>query len=186
MLVAGLSNGNIDVIKYSPNDNKWTQNVLQGHKSSVNAVKFCPYVPNKNAKDDMPIMRFVSCSCDNNVYEWVLSDTWISTPIGTHEEWVRDVSWASNNMGMTFDRIVSGGEDKKVKVWKKAGVDAEWQLESEIDKQAPVWRVEFNLMSNLLSVCSGDNLTSIYKEKVPGSGDWQQDSALNEDGLAQE
>lgn len=34
MLVAGLSNGNIDVIKYSPGDNQWTQNVLQGHKTN--------------------------------------------------------------------------------------------------------------------------------------------------------
>ena len=97
-------------------------------------------------------MRFVSCSCDNTVLEWVHADTWLSNKVGSHDEWVRDVSWASNNMGITYDRVVSGGEDNKVKIWKKAGIDAEWQLEAEIDKQAPVWRVEFNLMANLLSV----------------------------------
>ena len=56
MLVAGLSNGNIVVIS----DANWTLNTLDAHKSSVNAVKFCPYIPNKKVKDDLPIMRFVS------------------------------------------------------------------------------------------------------------------------------
>ena len=38
-------------------------------------------------------------------------------------------------------------------------------------------------MGNLLSVCSGDNQTSIYKEKIYGSGEWIQDTLLNEDGI---
>ena len=59
-------------------------------------------------------------------------------------------------------------------------------LETEIDKQAPVWRVEFNLMGNLLSVCSGDNQTSIYKEKVLGAGEWVSTTALNEEGVITE
>ena len=120
-----------------------------------------------------PIMRFVSGSCDNTVLEWVQKDgEWVSKEVGSHDEWVRDVAWSSDNLGITYDRIVSGGEDNKVKIWKKAGVDANWELESEIDRQAPVWRVEFNSMGNLLSVCSGDNSTSLYKEKVVGTGEW--------------
>ena len=33
MLVAGLSNGNINVVKYESSVNQWSQNVLEGHKS---------------------------------------------------------------------------------------------------------------------------------------------------------
>ena len=74
------------------------------------------------------MMRFVSCSCDNSVQEWIyVHGTWIGSTIGSHDEWVRDVSWASNDLGVTYDRVVSGGEDNKVKIWTKQGADALWQ-----------------------------------------------------------
>ena len=41
-------------------------------------------------------------------------------------------------------------------------------------------------MGNLLSVCSGDNQTSIYKEKVLGGGEWVLTTALNEEGVITE
>lgn len=88
--------------------------------------------------------------------------------------------------------MVSAGEDNKVKIWKKkvsanpSSTEYEWELESVIEKEAPVWRVEFSPVGNMLSVCSGDNQTSIYKEKTIGSGDWVQSQILNEEGVIKE
>ncbi len=49
-----------------------------------------------------------------------------------------------------------------------------------------MWRVEFNMIGNLLSVCSGDNQTSLYKEKVSGAGEWVLYTVVNEDGVLKE
>ena len=73
--------------------------------------------------------------------------------VGHHDEWVRDVAYANTTLGVHYDRVVSGGEDNKVKIWKKEGEQGEWTLESEIIKDAPVWRVEFSPIGNLLSIC---------------------------------
>jgi WD40 repeat protein len=66
--------------------------------------------------------------------------------VGFHDEWVRDVNYSQN---INYQRIVSGGEDKKVKIWKKQGEQDEWSLESEIEKEGPVWRVQFAPIGNL-------------------------------------
>lgn len=96
---------------------------------------------------------------------------------------MRDVAYANTSLGVSYDRLASCGEDNKVKIWKKEGQDGEWQLEAEIAREAPVWRVEFSPIGNLLSVCSGDNQTAVYKEKTLGSGEWVQESLLNEEGV---
>mgnify|MGYP006278985281 CR=1 FL=1 len=193
ILIAGLSSGNIAVIKYMANENQWNQQTIQAHKSSVNAISIDRFsinsIDNQKAsgegnQGEVPNLKFVSCSCDNQVYEWIFNNgEWKRNKVGFHDEWVRDVAYASPNVGINYQRIVSGGEDNKVKIWKKEGQDAEWELESEIDKEAPVWRVEFGPLGNLLSVCSGDNQTTVYKEKVVGGGEWIQDSMLNEEGV---
>ena len=102
--------------------------------------------------------------------------------IGFHTEWVRDVCYLTSSTSTT--RAVSGGEDNYVKIWKREQ-EGEWELEKEISKEAPVWRVEFSPVGGLLSVCSGDNQTSIYKEKVEGNGarEWVQEEVLNEEGV---
>lgn len=184
VLIAGLSSGSIAVSRYSPNDNQWNQQIIKAHDSSVNALSVIIQPHTLEGGQELPKMRFASCSCDNQVLEWTLEgNEWVKKKVGSHDEWVRDVAYARNNIGINYERIVSGGEDNKVKVWKKEGPDAEWELESEIAKDAPVWRVEFAPLGNLLSVCSGDNQTCVYKEKILGSGEWVQDSLLNEEGV---
>lgn len=197
MLFAGLSSGNIIILKYVENENIWSQQEIKAHKSSVNAIKISSSSvlirsesqskSGKSAKSSNKLeadddtneeiiegkIRFVSCSCDNTILEWAREkEGWVSKEVGSHDEWVRDVAWASGNLGLNYERIVSGGEDNMVKIWIKKGPDANWELESQIDRQAPVWRVGFNPMGNLLSVCSGDNSTSLYKEEAVGTGEW--------------
>lgn len=106
--------------------------------------------------------------------------------IGSHDEWVRDVAAYNSDLPTESQRVVSGGEDNKVKIWRKDGDQGEWHLEKEISKDSPVWRVEFSPVGGLLSVCSGDNQTTVYQEKIPGSGEWAQESTLNEEGVIRE
>lgn len=89
------------------------------------------------------------------------------------------MAYANDPSGSSARRIVSAGEDNKVKIFVKEGSDGEWTLQNEIVKDAPVWRVSFSFTGNLLSVCSGDNNTTIYKEKVSGSGEWIQETLLS-------
>lgn len=84
MLIAGLSSGEIGIIKFSPSDNQWVQTKLKAHESSVNAIS----INKNNSKDkgidsdpagniQAPQLRFVSCSCDNQIYEWYTdNDDW--------------------------------------------------------------------------------------------------------------
>jgi protein transport protein SEC13 len=183
-LVAGLSSGKITIIKYLPEHEQWSQHIIEAHDSSVNAISI--YSGNQEGDKEM---KFASCSCDNQVYEWrkdQATGEWISDKVGFHDEWVRDVAYANSPAGSSARRIVSGGEDNKVKIFVKEGNDGEWNLETELVKDAPVWRVGFSFTGNLLSVCSGDNNTSIYKEKALGSGEWVQESLLNDEGVVKE
>jgi len=73
ILIAGLSNGKIIVITYAPNENEWEQKVVDAHASSVNAISINHESIkswNKNPEEENKL-KFVSCSCDNQVYEWV-------------------------------------------------------------------------------------------------------------------
>lgn len=39
-----------------------------------------------------------------------------------HDDWVRDVAWASN-IGLMCDMIATVGEDQKVRVWKSEAMN---------------------------------------------------------------
>eukprot|EP00345_Euplotes_harpa_P000495 CAMPEP_0168317724 /NCGR_PEP_ID=MMETSP0213-20121227/61_1 /TAXON_ID=151035 /ORGANISM="Euplotes harpa, Strain FSP1.4" /LENGTH=187 /DNA_ID=CAMNT_0008318669 /DNA_START=376 /DNA_END=939 /DNA_ORIENTATION=+ len=186
MLIAGLSSGSIVTIKYTSNDNQWSQTDFRAHESSVNALS----VKKDSLSADpngVKRLRFVSCSCDNQVFEWVQDgDVFRRVKVGSHDEWVRDVSFAPASIGVAHARVVSGGEDSRVKVWKCAEGSEEWELETEILINEPVWRVEWNPMGSLISVCSGENNTSVYKEKSLGSGEWEKDVLMGADGIVKE
>jgi len=176
-LIAGLSSGKIIVASYLPADETWDQHIIDAHDSSVNSISI--------AKADN--FKFVSWSCDNQVYQWVqVENEFNREKIGFHDEWVRDVAYYNSDLPTDTSRVVSGGEDNKVKIWRKDGDQGEWKLEKEITKDSPVWRVDFSPVGGLLSVCSGDNQTTVYQEKVPGSGDWVLESILNEEGVIRE
>ena len=84
MLIAGLSSGEIGVIKYSPSDNQWVQIEFRAHESSVNAISISKHHSRGKLIESDPAgnihppqLRFVSCSCDNQIYEWYLdNDEW--------------------------------------------------------------------------------------------------------------
>lgn len=85
MLIAGLSSGDIGVIKFSPADEQWIQTEFKAHESSINALSVWKYQHKLNKPADLDPagnakpsnLRFVSCSCDNQIYEWTLeNDEW--------------------------------------------------------------------------------------------------------------
>lgn len=89
MLIAGLSSGDIGIIKFSPADEQWIQTEFKAHESSINALSVWKYQHKLNKPTDSGLaesakqskLRFVSCSCDNQVYEWYLDN----------EEWKKNI-----------------------------------------------------------------------------------------------
>ena len=49
----------------------------------------------------------------------LVSNNQLFNLVGSHEEWIRDVCYAPQHVGVDYDRVVSGAEDCKVKIWKK-------------------------------------------------------------------
>jgi len=84
----------------------------------------------KNQKENISLRprRFVSGGMDRSVKIWKENpqtqkfESTIELNMGgqakqAHEDWVRDVAWASN-IGLMCDMIATVGEDQKVRVWK--------------------------------------------------------------------
>ena len=83
-----------------------------------------------------------------------------------HARWVRDVSWSAASL---FDRqvLATASEDNSFKVWT---VDLTTRAHSceTIAGSAPVWRVSWNALGNLLAVGltspEGGNVVQVYSE----------------------
>lgn len=61
----------------------------------------------------------MSGGLDNKVIIWQFDNgEFKPTELGSHGDWVRDVSWC-NNIGLVSDTIASCGEDSVVKIWRK-------------------------------------------------------------------
>ena len=61
----------------------------------------------------------MSGGVDNKVVLWTFENNEFKPcEIGSHNDWVRDVSWC-NNIGLVHDTIASCSEDQKVKIWRR-------------------------------------------------------------------
>ena len=94
--------------------------------------------------------------------------------LSAHADWVRDVAW-SENLGLPMNTIASCGQDGKVFIWTQSEPRGPWQSRQLHDFGAPVWRVSWSTMGNILAVSDGNNTVTIWKESVDGT--WNQISA---------
>jgi protein transport protein SEC13 len=68
----------------------------------------------------------VSGGIDGKVLLWTFKNgEFQSSPLGKHEDWVRDVAWC-NNIGLVSDTVASCSEDGKVKIWRRESGKDEW------------------------------------------------------------
>jgi protein transport protein SEC13 len=68
-----------------------------------------------------------------------------------------------------FDTIVSCGEDKKVKIWRKENPKEKYLgKDIEYEFSVPLWKVSWSQVGNLLAVSGGDNEVKVFKENTSG------------------
>ena len=124
-----------------------------------------------------PVKRLVTGGCDN------LAKIWRFDPgagwkeehqLRAHGDWVRDVCW-SVNMGLPMNTIASCGQDNKVFIWTQNEPGGEWNKTLLNDFGAPVWRLSWSVMGNVLAVSDANNMVTVWKESVDGR--WNQISA---------
>ena len=182
ILVAGCSNGT--VVYYECKDGESTmKKYCVKHSSAVNSISFGPVTNpttiNSN-HDSAPPLRFVTSSCDQTVIEWTMrpeDQTLSPSPIGSHNDWVRDAAWAPN-IGLEHEIVASCSEDKELKVWKKVATGA-WEQMWATQLDGPGWRVGWSPSGGILSVTAGEK-TLLYK-KIPGSEDYEQIESLSDE-----
>mmetsp|Transcript_57353 Transcript_57353/g.134961 ORF Transcript_57353/g.134961 Transcript_57353/m.134961 type:complete len:222 (-) Transcript_57353:27-692(-) len=119
--------------------------------------------------------RFVSGGCDNAVRIWSMSEQghWdcqtLSTPEGvSHVDWVRDVAWAPNIVGLPMNIIASCAADKRVIIWTVDGSNVQATQLPPFDQT--VWRVSWSATGSVLAVVVGDSRVLLFKNV---NGEWR-------------
>jgi len=163
-LACGSSDGYIYILTSEGSDRFQNQWRFEAHRTGVNAVSWAPSTK-----------RLVSGGCDNAVKIWNLETAdWRQenhpTLAETHQDWVRDVSWAPN-IGLPSTTIASCSQDGEVYIWtQEEGQNTAFNRKA-IKMKEVAWRVSWSITGNLLAVSGGDNKVSLFKESLR-DGEW--------------
>lgn len=107
----------------------------------------------------------------------------MSSPIGEHKDWVRDVAWC-NNIGLVSDTVASCSEDNKAIIWRRDLGKEDWAMKQELNLGVPAWKVSWSPIGNMLAVSGGDNVVQVFKEGP--SGEFEKVSEVNEEGVLED
>ena len=69
-------------------------------------------------------------------------------------------------MGLPMNTIASCGQDGNVFIWTQGAPGGAWTSHELHNFNAPVWRVSWSTMGNILAVSDGNNTVSIWKESI--------------------
>jgi protein transport protein SEC13 len=151
------------------------------HSGSVNALAWSPWELGLN---------LATASSDGNI--GVVSnkggDKWVRRQItNAHEFGVNAVSWAPATSPTTLassgtavasigaQRLVSGGCDNLVKIWKLNEQDGEWTEQFRFPDDAHTdwvrdvsWRPNIGIPSNTIATCSEDKTIAIWSQEMEG------------------
>jgi len=165
MVAFACSDGSVTVLT-TENDEWKVSSTFQAHDIGANSVSWAP------ATEGVQNPKIVTGGCDNLVKIWRLTqnNAWeLESVLEGHTDWVRDVSW-SPNTGLPTSTIASGGQDGSVLIWTKAENSENWNQQKLQTNFDVVWRVSWSNPGNILSVASGDNNVSLWKEGL--EQDW--------------
>lgn len=169
MLALACSDGTITVL--STENEEWkVSSTFQGHEIGANSVSWAPTTVDSLEGGQVP--KIVTGGCDNLVKVWHLSESgWkCESVLEGHTDWVRDVAWAPN-AGIPCSTIASCGQDGCVLIWTKPENSDNWsQQKLQTNFEEVVWRISWSNPGNILSVCSGDNRVTLWKEGI--EQDW--------------
>lgn len=185
-LASASSDGSISIISYNGASGSWSvEKIDHAHAIGCTGVSWAPAaMPGSlvNARSGgvttVDAKRLVTCGCDNLVKIWRFDESqnvWgCEATLNAHTDWVRDVAW-SENLGLPMNTIASAGQDGKVFIWTQSEPRGVWQSRLLHEFGAPVWRVSWSTMGNILAVSDGNNTVTVWKESIDGS--WNQISA---------
>jgi len=183
-LACASSDGSISVISYDGQASWTVEKIPHAHAIGCTGVSWAPaatpgaLVSAGGGASVVDAKRLVTCGCDNLVKIWRFDEerrVWgCEATLSAHGDWVRDVAW-SENMGLPMNTIASCGQDGKVFIWTQSEPRGAWQSRELHDFGAPVWRVSWSTMGNILAVSDGNNTVTVWKESLDGA--WNQISA---------
>ena len=183
-LACASSDGSISVISYDGQASWTVEKIPNAHAIGCTGVSWAPaatpgaLVSAGGGASVVDAKRLVTCGCDNLVKIWRFDEerrVWgCEATLSAHGDWVRDVAW-SENMGLPMNTIASCGQDGKVFIWTQSEPRGAWQSRELHDFGAPVWRVSWSTMGNILAVSDGNNTVTVWKESLDGA--WNQISA---------
>ena len=181
-LACASSDGCVSVITHRA-DGTWDAQKIQGaHSIGCTSVSWAPAPPPGSlvaagGASAAPVKRLVTGGCDNLAKIWRFDPSagWKEEhQLRAHGDWVRDVCW-SVNMGLPMNTIASCGQDNKVFIWTQNEPGGEWNKTLLNDFGAPVWRLSWSVMGNVLAVSDANNMVTVWKESVDGR--WNRISA---------
>eukprot|EP00761_Pharyngomonas_kirbyi_P012299 gb/GECH01012326.1/.p1 GENE.gb/GECH01012326.1/~~gb/GECH01012326.1/.p1 ORF type:complete len:313 (+),score=54.80 gb/GECH01012326.1/:1-939(+) len=188
-LATASADGSIAIISYNENESKWEDSKFDAHQVGCNSVSWAPATtPGSLTSEDAAAhttKRIVSGGCDKLVKVWKYSPEnkeWrLDQTLAQHRDWVRDVAWAPN-VGLPYDMIASGSQDKTVIIWTRNEKDDEWQHVELDEFSAVVWRVSWSVTGNILAVSCADNKVTLWKQAT--DGEWKCTSRMVDDAAA--
>jgi len=169
MLAFACSDGSVTIL--STENEEWKEaSSFQAHEIGANSVSWAP--SSTDSLEGAQIPRIVTGGCDNLVKVWHLSpdNGWEQEAVlQGHTDWVRDVAWAPN-VGLPSSTIASGSQDGCVLIWTKPENSDNWNQQKLQSDFVVVWRLSWSNPGNILSISSGDNLVTLWKEGI--EQDW--------------
>lgn len=169
MLAAASLDGQVSVFSYT--DGKtWDHKRFPAHAGGVNAVSW------SFSNAEVPVKRMVTAGCDNQCKVWIFMQEqgmWLqqkSFPAGAHSKWIKDVAWAPPTAGSNVQTLATGSDDQTVIIWSEDSVGS-WKPLKKLSFSAPVCRVAWSIMGDILSVSLQRGPVSLFKQQ---NGDWQQ------------
>jgi len=176
------------VIVWNELDNGWSPTPLYEHcvhESSVNSIQWAPSEAG----------LILACGSSDGAISVLTSsgdNKFTSTTIpNAHTTGVNAVSWAptqpsgtildpsSKDWDTTEKRIVSGGGDNLVKIWKFNDMKGTWEKEKELAGHSNwvrdvAWAPDTGFTTSTIASCSHDGAVIIWQCKDLTSGEWEQ------------
>uniref|UniRef100_A0A915E8Q8 Protein SEC13 homolog n=1 Tax=Ditylenchus dipsaci TaxID=166011 RepID=A0A915E8Q8_9BILA len=157
---------------------KWQKSYeYNQHEASVNSISWAP------PQYDL-IFACCSTDCSVSIISW-MGDVWKPIKIPkAHEEGCNAVSWAPAKRTKSLvdpteqidpKRIVSGGNDRLVKIWKSRPGRTRRLARLLLVE----WMDDWSLCATVLAVSGADNKVNLFQERLPNQ--WMRISEPDED-----
>lgn len=168
LCLASCSSDGLVCVTSLRSDDTWEAPlVFDSQQVGCNAVSWAPFSSGSGAR------RFATAGCDKSVRIWTYNEPSHSfleeRRLTAHSDWVRDVAWCPAVAFPHLEVLATGGQDKRVFIWRHELASNSWEATELPEFAACVWKLSWSVTGNLLAVTTADNRVSLWKESVDGS-----------------